>query len=99
MSIGALIGTLVAGLSFVFASRGELVRVEKQQLEFRGETRLHDFRIRRLEVQMENVAAVTRRTDMNVEKLLSRQNVSPVPAPEIKPLPYMPQIDTMRLGD
>lgn len=99
MSIGALIGTLVAGLSFVFATRGELVTVEKQQVEFRGESRLRDFRIKRLEVQVQNVESITRRTDTNVEKLLSGQNLVPAPAPDIKPLPYMPRIDTMGSGD
>lgn len=99
VSIGALIGTLIAGLSAVFATRGELVRVEKEQLKLKGETKLQDFRIRRLEVRLENVESIARRTDTNVEKLLAFEDLSPAPAAVIKPLPYAPQIEKMESGD
>jgi hypothetical protein len=99
VSVGALIGTLIAGLSAVFATRGDLMRVEKEQLKLKGEVKLQDFRIKRVEVRLENVESIARRTDTNVEKLLTYEDLAPAPAAIIKPLPYSPQIETMEPGD
>lgn len=99
ISTGALVSVLITGLNYVFATRADLVQVEKSQLLLKSESKLRDYRIRRLEVQAENIEAITRRTDTNVEKLLSAQRLKPAPDATIKPLPYMPFDGELGMGD
>lgn len=103
---GKWLGVIVAGstlavgavgtLSYIFATKQELINVEKSQVEAKAESRLRDYRIQRLEVQVQNVGSVTSRTDKNVERLLRNQRIPSEPEPMIRPLPTVPSPDSLK---
>lgn len=95
VTVGTLVGGIVASFGYVFATKSDLARIERDQTETAGDTKLRDFRIRRLEVQIQNLENVAQRTDKNVEKLLLLRSLEPVPEPEIKPLPDFPAADNL----
>lgn len=94
------LGTVAAGIltglgSYVFATKGEVTRMEKRQVKTQGATDLRDYRIQKLEVQVQNVESIARRTDVNVEKLLTRRSIQPAPAPTIRAMPRRPTTNTL----
>lgn len=100
LSIGtwvALIGTLLgasgavtAGYSYVFATKAELKKVELKQADT-GDKKLTDWRLKSLEVQVENLETRGERMDKNIVNLMERFRIEPNPVPTYKPLPQPPE--------
>jgi hypothetical protein len=86
----------IASLTYVFATKNEVLQLERVQVEATADTKLRDFRIQRLEVQVQNVENIAQRTDKNVEKLLILRHLEPGPKPNVKPLPSLPSPDSLR---
>lgn len=98
------LGTIAAGIltglgTYVFATKGELVKMEKAQIKSTGATKLRAYRIEKLEVQVDNLGSIARRTDTNVEKLLAVRQIQPAPPPVIRALPKMPMPDSVGEDD
>lgn len=90
-----LVTVMVTSLTYVFATKEELIQVEQAQVKVEADTKLRDFRIQRLEVRLENVEAIAQRTDKNVEKLLLLRRLEPAPKAKFKPLPRLPAPDNL----
>jgi hypothetical protein len=93
------LGTIGAGAlkfgTYIYATREEVTKLEKRQIRARGADKLQKFQIERLEVQVQNVENIARRTDMNVEKLLIQDKMQPAPMPALKPLPTRSSLDML----
>lgn len=81
--IGALlVSALAAGgvlLSTIFATKTDL-----------PDSSLQDWRLKTLEVRVENLDIRQQRTDQNVVLLLDRFKIRPAPEPQTQPLPVAP---------
>lgn len=95
MASGTVIAGVIASLTWVFATKNEVLELERVQVEASTDTKLRDFRIQRLEVQVQNVENIAQRTDRNVEKLLIMRRLEPGPKPDRKPLPSIPSPDSL----
>jgi len=91
LALGTLVGGSVTVLStYVFAQKEDVTKLEKHHDALKGSMALRDYRIERLEVQVQNIESIARRTDLNVEKLLTVQRIAPAPIPVFKALPSIP---------
>lgn len=101
--LGVLVGSstllagMIASLTYIFATKQEMVQVRQTQIEATTDTKLRDFRIQRLEVQVQNVENIAQRTDKNVEQLLLLRKMQPGPKPEVRPLPQLPAPDKLKV--
>jgi hypothetical protein len=95
LACSTLLAGALASLTYIFATKDELIQLEKVQVKATTDTKLRDFRIHRLEVQVQNVENISRRTDKNVEKLLLLREIEPGPKPEVKLLPDIPGPDSL----
>ena len=93
--VGALVvvtGGVTAGYSYVFATKGELKAVELKQADT-GDQKLTEWRLKTLEVQVQNLQTRGERMDKNIVTLMERFRLQPEPVPAYQPLPEPPKPD------
>lgn len=91
--VGAFLGisgAVTAGFSYVFATKGELKSLELLQADT-GDQKLNEWRLKSLEVQVDNLETRAGRMDRNIVTLMERFRLVPDPAPAYKPLPKPPE--------
>jgi hypothetical protein len=90
--VGAFLGVSAAvtgSYTYVFATKGELKRVELKQAD-KADQKLNEWRLKTLEIQVDNLEMRMQRMDRNIVTLLERFRLEPDPAPAYKPLPQRP---------
>lgn len=75
--------------TYVFATKGELKAVELKQANT-ADQKLNEWRLKTLEVQVDNLEMRMQRMDRNIVTLLERFRLEPQPVPTYKPLPKPP---------
>lgn len=104
LGILVILGTAAAGVitvlgEYVYATKGEITKLEKEHVQAKERVKLRDYRIMKMEVQVQNMEGVAQRTDTNVEKLLTRFELQAAPMPISKPLPAPPVPDSLDTTD
>lgn len=85
-------GAVTAGYSYVFATKGELKAVELKQADT-GDQKVTEWRLKTLEVQVQNLQTRNERMDRHIVTLMERFRLVPEPVPSYKPLPEPPKPD------
>lgn len=82
-------GAVTAGYTYIFATKGELKAIELKQADT-GDQKLNEWRLKTLEVQVDNLETRTQRMDNNIVTIMERFRLEPNPVPTYKPLPKPP---------